>query len=232
MGMRTLLLVPFVVLLAACGAEQEPAAEQAGAPAAETSPAPLPDVAEIVCGSDGVQLLTPRVATQPDGVHVSIRNETGAPFGIAVETESAGFGNSIPAGESEAVWPEGPGTLRVSCGDGTTDGAGEELEVIDEGGYWAPYAIEDCANVETAQLDYIADAPGEKGEPTDVARKYLGESVQEGDTVELAGYESPGENNATWVRLVRDGKVVAAVDLMKTPDGGWLVNTVSTCKDA
>ncbi len=218
--------------LAGCGAAPEqPDDPAAGAGAPTPPPASVPTTAVLVCGPDGASVETPEVAASRDGVHLEIRNESGAERVVHVRTSDSAQGEGFHAGTHTRVWALPPGPATIGCDDparAPEEQAGAPVEIVDPDGVWISTAL-DCDSVSTATLDYFAGAPGRKGEPAEVVRAESGAQLEPGDVVERAGY--PEARDAPVVRVVRDGRAIAAVTLMPTDDGGWLISTTSTCDE-
>jgi len=224
-----LLALALAVALAGCGAAS--ADPPADAPS-EPSGVELPATAVIVCGADGATVETPRVAASRDGVHLEIRNESGAERVVHVQAADSAQGEGFPQGKHARVWALPPGAASVTCDDpakGPGDEPGERLQIEDPDGVWVSTEL-DCEDIWSATLDYLAGAPGIQGEPAEAVRAASEVKLDADDVVELAGYPGAGESPA--VRVVRDGSVVSVASLVPTEDGGWLVSTVTRCADA
>lgn len=81
----------------------------------------------------------------------------------------------------------------------------------------------------SGSADFVPGAPGEKGEPIDIALQDMKASLP-GDVFAYVK-RLPAPHNAE-VALLRDGKVVATFSYFRTEDGGWLRNTYSACSSA
>jgi len=106
--------------------------------------------------------------------------------------------------------------------------AGAPVEIVDPDGVWVSSEL-DCESASTATFDWIAGAPGRKGDPAEIVRAESEARLEPGDVVELAGY--PEARDAPVVRIVRDGRTIAAVTLLQSDDGGWLISTTSNCDE-
>jgi hypothetical protein len=73
--------------------------------------------------------------------------------------------------------------------------------------------------------DYVTGTRGEP-DPQAVAETALERYGKPGDLIEPAGYP---ENESPEYRLVRDGDVLAVVELMSDGAGGWLEGQVNGC---
>jgi hypothetical protein len=200
----------------------------------------LPDVARLVCDGSGTRVLTPEVRPQSDGVHFEVDNQLGEPVTFLVRSElgdTSGLGADPGVAEirgsgAEGGWQVPPGVASVRClrqGEDPGEAAGwVELRVIDEDGLSVPSEL-GCPDTVVGYLDHAAGAEGEAGDPAEVAHGTLS-GLREGDVVELAGY--PAYGTEALVRVVRDGRTVATLHLMRTTAGGWLADRLVSCPDA
>ena len=218
------------VLLWGCGAM---GSERAGpsSDGGETRGAGVPETARIVCGPEGTRVLTPRVKARPDGVHFVIDNRFEVEVGYAFEEpEGGGGGDSAPEGESEHVGDFPPGEVRIGCEEPPVDGVGTDyapLEVVDPAGFYRQVELECRGGMAVGGgPQYAAGAEGKKGDVVEMVRRGLSDRLREGDTVELAGY--PKSRDSRTVRVVREGRVVAAV-VFFADSGGWLEDSTSNC---
>jgi hypothetical protein len=199
-------------------------------------PANVPDVAEIRCDGTTLELVTPFVRPQRDGVHLRFVNTGTAELGYSINAAGGGAGAGGPPGASEDVYTFAPGRATITCSDpyGREDPSEipheHHLTIVDPEGLYVPTDLDGCPDGE--QFSYVADfapdAKGEPGDPVDVAREHLraNHRLAPDDTVERAGY--PAEPTVR-VRMVRDGKTVVVVDLSPANGGGWLVGSGSGC---
>ena len=190
-----------------------------------------PDTARVVCGRDGTRVLTPVVKARPDGVHFVIDNRFEVEVGYAFEEpEGGGGGDSAPEGESEHVGDFPPGEVRIGCEEPPVDGVGTDyapLEVVDPAGFYRQVELECRGGMAVGGgPQYAAGAEGKKGDVVEMVRRGLSDRLREGDTVELAGY--PKSRDSRTVRVVREGRVVAAVAFF-ADSGGWLEDSTSNC---
>jgi hypothetical protein len=67
----------------------------------------------------------------------------------------------------------------------------------------------------------------------DMTRRRFSDDIKEGDAVEVAGYPeiSPSQivGDSRYIRVVRDGKVVARSQYFRA-GGGWLEGEYSACQ--
>lgn len=210
-------LLGLVLLVAACG---PPVALEQAAPIG----AAAPDVAQLRCGPDGVEVVTPRVAAQADGVHVEVAEGGGATSWDYTDATDGGRGGLDLGAMSLDV---APGVLMVRCGTGD-DQPEAALEVVDPAGFWVPDAVEGCQEFGDVVHDYVDGAAGEP-DPLAVAEEALRDRRVPGDAVRQAGYLE-GEGPRTYVQVV-DGRVVAAAHLQPDfADGsGWLLEILESC---
>ena len=107
--------------------------------------------------------------------------------------------------------------------------------VTDDSGYKS--AELECSGGEWVQSggpEYIGGVKGKKGDPVEMVRRRFSKHIKEGDVVEVAGYPeistSQIAGDSRYVRVVRDGKVVAVMEYFRE-GGGWLEGAYSACED-
>lgn len=194
----------------------------------EPGDASAPAVARVECSEAGARVLTPHVRVQRDGVHVVLENP-GPPVMFALEGRGGSFSGGAEGPETQMMTGElQAGIVTVKCYAETEDPTtieGSTFEVVDPDEIFVAYAP-DCPEPNTAVLDYGPGLAGEEGDPVEIARSHLGPQVEDGDTVERAGYP---EGPPAVVRVVRDGGVVANVRMFSGIEGGWFVIDITTC---
>jgi hypothetical protein len=227
--MRLSLVIGAVtVALVGCGEAPEQAQEPAGT-AGQAEEAALPDVARVVCGPGAPEVTTPAVRPQADGLHVEVVNETGMDLSFSILDErGGGLGDDAPAGASAKVVTLPPGKVFVSCYDPYAGDPSEapraSFDAVDTDALWVSTRLE-CAMGFSGTSDYVPGARGEP-DPQAVAETALERYGKPGDLIEPAGYP---ENESPEYRLVRDGDVLAVVELMSDGAGGWLEGEVNGC---
>ena len=182
-----------------------------------------PDVASVSCTSTGPTLARPVVAPQPDGVHLTIANPTGAQqYDIHPARWDVGssVGGDLGPGLTRTQISAPPGTLLVTClGEhGFTWGPPARLRVIDPTGLWvSPEPA--CSDQNVREVD--VGLPPDDLAPIPIARSTL---------VGLHGSDlllKPGYPQTLWhgnlVVVVRDGSTIAAVT-QYLDHGRWIVH--------
>lgn len=207
-----------------------------GSPSAGESGEEASDVLRVVCDTDSIEVLTPVVAAQADGVHVEAEiTKLHDPevmlraleipqtrFMSGSEGTDEGFSRELPVGEAIVRCESGPGQ-----GDGP-----EELEarfrVVDPDHVFIGYRP-DCSDV--GELGYAGSVErGDASSPEDAVRKRV-RGLIDSDLVERAGYLG---SDTPWlvVRVIRDGRVIAWFHV----DGreGWRYGLMSgfACPDS
>ncbi len=226
--MRLSLAIGFVTAsLVGCGQAEQQAQEPAST-AGQAEETTLPDVARVVCGPGRPEVTTPTVRPQADGLHVEVVNETGEDLSFSVlDQEGGGQGEGAPAGTSTKVVNLPPGKVFVTCQDPVAD-AGEaaraSFEAVDADGVWISTRL-DCAMGFSGTSDYVPGARGEP-DPQAAAEAALSGYSEPRDVIEPAGYP---EGEPPGYRLVRDGEVLAVIELLDDGAGGWLAGTVTGC---
>lgn len=216
----TLATVVVAALLAACGADD--AAEQA-----TRDPGGPPDVAELVCGEDGPELLTPVVRGHADGVHVRVRNENAYPVEFDFEVtrgDTGGGGAEAPPGTSVQVVPFAAEEVSLGCVPEALDRV--ELRVVDPEDELKA-ADPDCKELQSTDFAMRLNDRIPR-DPVARARRYLrGKGLHQEDLVERA-VSIAGEFPV--VRVVRGGRVVAKVTFDNTGPN-FMSGTVEMCAD-
>lgn len=224
--MRTLLAIAAVALaVAGCG-EARPAPPPASG-SSTVAPQALPDVAIVACTADGTKLLTPDVQPQPDGIHVELRQRSGARATLSTDQ-----GGGWKPGE-HIVMSEPPGDLRMGCmtnadwnADPPDHSGWVTLHVDDVDHLW----VDDRTVGDTCTGSAIDDAANSRGvslgDLPAAARKAF-DGVEPDDVVELAGY--PRQRPIEY-RLVHDGAVRGIARYFDDGHGGWLLDGVDDCR--
>ena len=181
-----------------------------------------PTVVTVECGPSGVSLDATRVAPQPDGVHLRYLNGTGKGW---VQVEVIGVTRLPTQGYPPAPIP--PGVHRLRCIPAPdVDTRVLQLEVLDTT-MWLDPALE-CRLGERVSVSPAVfwGGPGEKGEPEEIARRWLRGSISADAEAERAGYVGA---RYPIVRVVDGGRTVAAVGFTPAARGGWYVDSVRRC---
>lgn len=187
------------------------------------------------------RVFTPKVEARPDGVHYTIDNRLGVDSSYTVEYPSGGgIGDNLPKGESRHIEPFAPGMLvKISCDPPTYEGEKDlefaSFEIIKgESGYRSRSL--QCSG--EGQVHGLPASGGNlKGDPVELAKRCFKGKIEEGDVVEVAGYPRISElrvaDDQRYVRVVRDGKVVAVISYTRVSQeegGGWMRGGSSECE--
>ncbi|HLV57981.1 MAG TPA: hypothetical protein VKY81_03765 [Natronosporangium sp.] len=201
----------------------------------EVGPAPDPDapaMARIGCADGRTRVLTPTVAAQPDGVHLRVDNSSSDRTLYLRRGGEIVMVNRAPAGTSEAVATEPPGSWELACVVPTADPEERRgwirLEVTDPLGLWVP-ADPDCEQPLRTDINYLVEPEGRPGDPVDLAAEDLAHTFPEwspADTFEPAGYPQAVPR---LVRVVRGGTVIAVAEYLRGSTGGWYLNSFAHC---
>ena len=106
------------------------------------------------------------------------------------------------------------------------------VSVLDPAGYWVDPRLDCGASTmhSTTIIDYAADAPGQRGDPIDLARTYARRRDISLDAVEEAEYPA---GQAATIRLRHNGRTVAVLYYNrphgKAEPGGWLLGSTEEC---
>lgn len=207
-------------LLTGCGGDDAPER-------ADQDPTGPPDVAELVCGADGPELLTPVVRGQADGVHVRVRNENDYPVEVDFEVtrgDTGGGGAEAPPGTSDHVLPFAAEEVSIGCVHEALDRV--ELRVVDPEDELKA-ADPDCKELRSADFATRLNERRPR-DPVALARRHLrGKGLRQSDLVERA-VSLAGEFPV--VRVVRGGHVVAKVTFDDIRPN-YMSGTVEMCVD-
>jgi hypothetical protein len=188
----------------------------------------VPDVAEVVCEADGsTAVLTPRVAVQPDGVHLHVVNHLD-------ETASMnGFGFDVDAGETTYVAVRPPGVVNEACWPFSLHGTDEEpqstpMEVIDPEGLFVRGELQ-CSGTASNMIGDFAEAPIEGGRvPLEKARQAF-HGIVEDDEIFHVGYPEQADPS---VAVRRDGQIVATYQFVTFDGDAWIVASSQICSSS
>ncbi len=195
----------------------------------------VPTTARVVCGGEGVRVLTPEVEARADGVHLSIDNRLGESADLSVSHPGGGMGWSVPTGESKRVANVPPGRVRIDC-LGRSWGRDKvfamnvgKIEVLaGESGYKSTKL--DCPRARPKEIEPFTEEEMEerRADPVEIFRRSNSGSLRQGDVVEAAG--NTRSRDERTVRVVRDGRVIATAHYLKFSTG-WLEATDETCAE-
>lgn len=200
------------------------------------------DVLRVVCDADGIQVLTPVVMAQPDGLHVwpeitELNDPEVSLHSLEVPQTSYWSGSSGTDGEFVRDLP--PGEATVHCESGPQQGDGPEefrasFLVVSEGTF-IDY-VPTCDEVHN--LPYADESSDAGMISVEEAVRSGVVGLQAGDIVEHAGYlqsESPwlvarvvrGEQVVAWFRVDgRDGWKYQLMDGYACTDSGLSIEGV------
>ncbi len=190
--------------------------------------------ARIVCDGGGVSVLTPEVASRPDGLHIAIDNRLQGSVDLSLSHREGGMGWSVPSGESARVANVPPGKVEMDClsrswGRGKLLAMGTETIRVLAGASGYKSAELDCPRGKPAggMEPYTEEeTKAHEGDPTDLLRRELSGSLSRDDVVEIAG--NTQNRDEKTVRVVRDGEVVANAHYFRT-SSGWLGGLIENC---
>ena len=190
------------------------------------------DTALVICGGNGVSVLTKRVESRPDGVHLEISNLLEGRADLSVSHSGGGMGWSVPKGESKRLANVPPGKVEIDCYPSWARGRlpmmeVETLEVVaGDSGYKSTKL--DCPREKSKKIKpYTKEEMEEqKGDHVEIFRRSNSDSLREGDIVEAAGNTQSKDERT--VRVLRDGKVVATAHYLKFSTG-WIEATEENC---
>lgn len=184
------------------------------------------DVAELVGGAGGPELVTPVAQGRADGVRVRVHNETNREAELDYEVRRGGTGGGgdvAPPGTSDHVIPLAAEAISIGCAPRALDRV--VLRVVDP--------ADELVSAEPDCTAYARNPPVPPttlagGEPVSVARRFLrGRGLRPTDRVVRA---APIAGEFEAVSVVRNGRVVASV-WFDEPSSRHRIGTVQTCTD-
>jgi hypothetical protein len=172
---------------------------------------------------DHIEVLTPIVIAQPDGLHVEVVDP---PPNAEIGLQALAYpGVSWWSGSSEVtapfIRPVPEGEAEVWCIDDPYQALPDPsrrgtFTIVDPSGVFRPYALE-CGSSEE---QYLSFDYGDASPSVEAAVRAALPGLLPADTVEQAGY-IPGDSAWPWLvaRVVRDGAVIGQINV----DGreGW-----------
>lgn len=193
----------------------------------------VPAVADVVCTDEGVEVLTPEVAAQPDGVHLRIDNRTsGGPkeFYVRGDDPSSNQAGNIRPGINTVDHHIGPGPLHVGCFD-RLDAPFYDLEgfgtvtVVDPAGLWTPRELVCGSEAKRRNVDTAAAVPADlRYDPPDydaLVREWV-DGLLPSDELERPGY--PGTLWKAEPRsVVREGERIASLTFITARADTWRI---------
>lgn len=202
-------------------------------PPASASPAgDVSDVLRISCAGDGTQVLTPVVRAGPDGVRVELLDAdiSGA---VARPTGLLRMEWYLQEGVSPVQLPVGE--VALQCGEGTSyrsaDFVPEAMAtIVDPGGSFVRFAL-DCPIDEQVRLRTPGISPdGDRSDAPSAVEAVMKrlEGILPTDVVETAGYPE-GDWSWPWVRIVRDGRIVAWAGVDGREGWSYRLNHATSC---
>jgi hypothetical protein len=204
--------------IAGCGTPTDPAGTDDPTPE-------VPEVAQVECTKHGIEILTPEVRPQSDGVHVHIENTSGGDASFFFE-----LGGRDASGTQ--ILPIPPGEEEIGCVLELEDAGKAKkdvLKVVDpEGLYVSDQA--DCPGGSVGgEGGYLPQgARGEKGDPVEMTRRQFADDLQPGDEVRHAGYPDAEEPS---VAIVRGDRTVLVQKFFPDGPDRWFPDEYTACSD-
>lgn len=199
--------------------------------AGEAADARPPYVAEVRCQGNDTYLLTPKVATRQDGVHVRIENrsEGEVEFVYKIDGGSGGGGGELlPRGVSDVLISFPAEKVGVACRDTGRSSPSDyaTVRVVDP----RDRAKSPQVECERASSEYPGHDSALGSNPVSAARSYLRARslLRPRDVLEQA--VGPGPEFPV-VLLIRDGRAVASLWFSSGVEGqGLTLDRVSVCE--
>jgi hypothetical protein len=191
-------------------------------------------VARISCDGSNLEVQTPVVGAQPDGVHVEFVNTGDRAIELALgDLETIGV-VSAPVHPNETlmeVLTIEPGTWPVACSsppESASAGVSAlgSLEVVDPEGFFSPWFLDCPPDDQYARDGPMEGVTGDPRPPVQVARGKL-TGLEPTDFLEEAGY---AEASVPVVNVVRDGSIVGYLLFGWDEDSqGWVLIQLAGC---
>lgn len=204
-------VLAIVLVAAGCGGEA----------ATRTTTSASVAVGLAVCSDERTELQMPTVRLSRDGLRLRIRNETERPlYYVYNGPNDVGGGGVAPPGSFEQLLSAIAGDVTFRC---TELAKRHTIRAVDPDNLRPSPELE-CKRRATA----LPTATGEtRGDLVAFTKRILAANLLPGDEVERAGapvVEFP------VVRVVRDGRVVAAVTFAEPRRGVFEVSSIESCK--
>jgi hypothetical protein len=204
--------MPFVLVLTTESSSPEPATHEPE------------DHVTIACGAASVSVLgSDTVVARPDGVHVTLLNDTDDR--VSVSFDAAAVGSGGDPGGTELVVSSPPGSETVECQTMSRTVGSVSFTIVDPGGIWVGLSL-DCPDRSWSFISDFVREPAGAPDPIQAARDHLGDRLRPGDELIVTGYPEALEERT--VLLVRNGTPVRAEDVV-LGSTGWYVSGGSGC---
>jgi hypothetical protein len=195
------------------------------------------DVLRLRCDANSIEVLTPVVEAQPDGVHVEA-DVTGLAdpwVGLRSETEPSSIFFSGSDGVDDGfVRQVAPGAATVGCGSGPqsendTGPFRGAFTVIDPNGVFIDYHA-DCGDRGTFAPDVSI---GEQPSSAEDAIAAAVTGLRPSDKVEIAGYTGADtEFRIKHYRIVRGDRVIGSFIVELSGTSSYFVASADVCLDS
>lgn len=202
-------------------------------------PAEPSDVLRIRClPRDGVEVLTPVVAAQSDGLHIEAidASQSGEVGMMSPAFPNVSFWSGSSSLSEQFVRPLPVGPARVWCIHGPIQQppelSGQALfTVVDPGSVFVPYRLE-CGSAAITDLG-VSFGFRDSAPTASAAIEGALSGIRPDDVVEQAGYLLM---DPEWPylkgRVVRDGRVIAELDLSRVDGQFGVGGSASACADS
>ncbi|MGC4902611.1 hypothetical protein ACLQ2Y_25110 [Micromonospora echinospora] len=194
-----------------------------------------PDVLDVVCSSAGTSVSAVRVKAQTDGVHLRVRNTSGA-SGVYLNYrygDNWGYGGGDPVDDDASnrvlSLPPGPARLNCSSSEGRNEDPTVQVGVQDPARAWRGGALAafGCSPPERSIIDWVI-GPG-KGRTANAAVAALVAQMDE-PTTWLAVQEGyVAAQRQTYV-MKREGKPWATALVAHDAHGGYTASVGDLCR--
>lgn len=193
-------------------------------PDASSRQAELPDVVQLHCSPNGIDVPVASIRPQEDGLHLVVENTLGRPTDVWVTSTSSRWDSGrvvVQQGRTELWQPIPPGVLTVGCQVGTEE-ENRRVTLVDVNGIYEVPEL-DCADEEQQELVNLEIEPIDRyRDAADAVANVLDDYLREtDDIVSFSGYPQRRFDYATVDRtaqIKREGDTVAFVHLTGEAD--------------
>lgn len=194
-----------------------------------------PDVLDVVCSAAGTSVSAVLVKAQADGVHLRVRNTSGA-SGVYLnyrygDNYRYGGGDPVDDDASDRVLslPPGPARLNCSSSEGRNEDPTVQVEVQDPARVWRGGALAafGCSSPAWSSIGWVI-GPG-KGRTADAAMAALVAQMDEPTTWLAAQEGYVAAQRQTYV-MEREGKPWATALVAHAAHGGYTASMGGLCR--
>ena len=200
---------------------------------------PAPDMLEVTCTPDGMELRDRRVQLQPDGIHVAVDSRYGPSEGVfqAIRSRRDDGGSNtyrmyLEQGMNRITWAFRSEPIFVNCfsvfidANAITREDSVEIEVVDPRGVWRGDQLACAHPVEAAGFEAVG-APSEMEDSAEASIRLHVPGVLDADVVTRSEY--PSGSPPLWWLVTREGQNLGIFRVVGDYDGMYRVYFGGVC---